>query len=426
MNAGLAHKEEAEKKISQCFRHEYRKLMGILAGLFGVQNIELAEDVIQDTFIEALKHWSKNGIPENTAGWLYQVARNKALNVLKRSKYQHQYVADAMTLTTEVNESKPFIENISIEDEQLKMMFVCCHPSISVEAQMAIILKTLCGFSVDEIATAFLNKKETISKRLTRARVAIRKAKLSLKLPDTSKLNESIDTVLKTIYLLYNEGYNASKGSNLIRKELCIEALHLGNILAATVTGNLPKTHALLALMYFNFSRFDARQDNDGNIILLEDQNRKLWNTESIALGFYHLSKITQQEEVSTYHLQAAIAACHASAKNYEQTDWRKILELYEYLYLHDPTPVILLNKAVALSHAKGDSQALRLLNSKEVANQLTDYYLYHTTRANLYIKKKDYREAIDLLNRAIKLTKIEAEKKLITRRLEYCLAALK
>ncbi len=418
--------QEAEATIIKCYRVEYRQLIAILIGSFGPHNMELAEDIIQETFIEAIDNWRKKGVPENVSGWLFKVAKNKTLNVLNREKYYRQYEAFKKNFDRDDVDEPPILNQTLIQDEQLKMMFVCCHKALSSQAQMALILKTLCGFSIDEIATAFLSKKETITKRLTRARGLIREANLSLELPDVVDLKKDLDTVLKTIYLLYNEGYNASKGKLLIKKELCLEAIHLVNILATSSLGNKPNTHALLSLMYFNYSRFDARQDNDGKIILLEDQDRSKWDNEAIALGYYHLSKIVQQDEISTYHLQASIAACHAGASRFEETDWTKILSLYELLYQFDPSPIVFLNKAVATSHVHGPEKALVLLENKTITSTLDFYFLFHVTKADLNAKLNRYDTAIKLLNKAKSLTKIAAEKNIIDKRLKLFETMLK
>lgn len=298
------HKIETEQLIANCFRHEHGKLMSILVGLFGSHNFELAEDIIQDTLLEALKNWSYKGIPDNPSGWLYKVAKNKSLNALNRKKIVYELsekVPDEKFTEQDIGE---LFSEEALKDEQLKMMFICCHPSISPEAQSCLILKSLCGFGIDEIARAFLSKTETITKRLMRARKVFRESTIKFELPGKPELGNRLDTVLKTIYLLYNEGYNASKGKLLIRKELCDEAIRLANFLASIESTNTVKTHALLALMYFNFSRFDQRLGESGEIIPLEHQNRKLWDSKSIALGFYHLSKITANKELSNYRLR--------------------------------------------------------------------------------------------------------------------------
>ncbi len=410
---------EAVEALNKCYRVEYRRLVGILVGIFGTHNIEMVEDIIQEAFMEALDKWEKHGVPKNSSGWLFKVAKNKALNLLKREKYEQQYVSFKNRYGQGFELADVEFTNEEIQDEQLKMMFVCCHHSLSPKAQMALILKTLCGFSIEEITAAFLSKKETITKRLARARVVIRKTNFSLALPDIDVLTNHLDTVLKTIYLLYNEGYSASKGSSLIKKELCTEAMHLANILANSRVGNIPKTHALLSLMYFNFSRFDTRQDELGHIILMEDQDREKWDKQALALGYYHLSNAVQDDDLSTYHLQASIAACHASASSFEATNWTKIVGLYDLLFQLDQSPVILLNRAVALSHIAGPHEALCLLEDDEINAQLDFYYLFHVTKADLYMKADQKEVAIDLLKHALSLTKIDTEKKFIQNRLD-------
>ncbi|MDN5213046.1 sigma-70 family RNA polymerase sigma factor [Fulvivirgaceae bacterium BMA12] len=414
-------KSNIDSLVDRHFRREHGTLMAVLVGLFGTENLELAEDIVQDTLLKALQHWKAKGIPDNPSGWLYKVAKNQAYNTLKREKYKKRYQASQPPQTSgEINLEEIF-DTASIKDEQLKMMFACCDSVLSQESQVALILKTLCGFSVDEITRAFLTKKETITKRLTRARTTMRHAGVSFALPPDNALEERLDSILQTIYLIYNEGYNASGGDRLIRKELCEEGIRLANFLASCPVGNKPKTHALLGLMYFNFSRFETRLNKNKEIILLADQDRSRWNHEHIALGFYHLSKIVEEEEVSTYHLQAAISACHASADTSEKTDWHKIVTLYNYLQKIDPSPVVLLNKAVALGNINKISEAIQLLDQEEVKTSLSDYYLYFVVFSDLLMKQEQYKKAKKLLIKALNLTNIKAEKHLITSRLTFC-----
>ncbi|TRX60784.1 sigma-70 family RNA polymerase sigma factor [Fulvivirga sp. M361] len=418
----MSARKELDVLISHQFRHDYGKLVSVLTGIFGAANLSLAEDIVQDTFLEAMKNWSDKGVPDNPSGWLYRVAKNKTINVLKRETRLQDISEEQLIEPTEEHDLDILFDEKAIRDEQLKMMFVCCHPSLSVEAQTSLILKTLCGFSIDEIARAFLSKSETITKRLMRSRKVIREVGVNFQLPERKELENRLDAVLKSIYLLYNEGYSASRGKSLIKKELCEEAIRLVDFLCSNDITNTSKTHALLSLMYFHFSRFDARMNSNEQIIPLEQQDRRLWNAEHIALGFYHLSKVTEDKNLSTFHIEATIAACHASAEDHSTTDWERIVDLYTYLYEISPSPIVLLNKTVAVSYAHSVQQALDLIDNPQLTEQLNTYYLYHATKADFFIRENNHEKAISALEKAMDLTKIPSEKSLIKGRLNFCL----
>ena len=344
---------EISRLTDHLFRQEAGKLISVLSGIFGINRLQLAEDVVQESLIRALRTWPYTGVPKNPAAWLTQTAKNLALDLIRREKLFHdkepQIIAFMEQWPSESSES-PMFEN-EIRDGRLRLMFACCHPLLPPEAQTALALKTLCGFGVGEIAKAFLTSEAAIAKRLTRARQRIRELHIPFEIPAGDELSNRLDGVLQTLYLLFNEGYKASSGEHLIREELCQEAIRLASLLAEHPTGNRPRTHALIALMLLNAARLPARTDSEGNILRLKEQDRLTWDQTMIARGMFHLSKSADGDELSTYHLQAAIAACHCVATNYESTDWRKILSLYDQLLELDNSPIVALNRTVAVAN---------------------------------------------------------------------------
>jgi RNA polymerase sigma-70 factor (ECF subfamily) len=306
------------------------------------------------------------------------------------------------------------------------MMFVCCHPSVSPDSQVSLILKTLCGFSIPEIAHAFLTSEENINKRLVRARKKIRQANLRLEMLHGEELRQRLDAVLQAIYLLFNEGYSASSGDQLIRYELCGEAIRLGEILATRpAISHKSNVFALLALMFFNASRFHARQDSQGNILSMEEQDRSLWNRELIRKGFFYISRIGEPGSVSVYHILAAISCQHCSSPDFASTDWKSILELYDNLILIDHSPVAILNRAIALSKVHGAAAGLRELDGIRQNAFLATYYLYFATQAEFYLETGEVGKAIAAYARAIELAPLKAEKELLEKKMSRFTAIL-
>ncbi|HEY6504886.1 MAG TPA: sigma-70 family RNA polymerase sigma factor, partial [Chitinophagaceae bacterium] len=333
------------KLVDHLFRHESGKMIAVLSRLLGLQNLETANDIAQDTLLQAMNTWRYGNIPYNPAGWLYRVARNKAIDFLRREKKfreispQYSYLLQSeYTLSPTVNSL--FLEN-EIQDSQLRMMFACCHPSIPEESQIALTLKTLCGLGINEIAKAFLTNDETISKRIYRAKERIKDEKIELDVPANEELPERLDAVIKSLYLLFNEGYNSSHPEILIREDLCEEAMRLCLLLTQHPLTAYPRSKALLALMCFQASRLHTRLDDKGNIILLKHQDRTLWRLPLIKKGFDYIDAAAEPFEVSPYHLEAAIASLHAAALSFERTDWKSIYHLYEMLYQLQPNPVV-------------------------------------------------------------------------------------
>lgn len=410
--------------LDHLFRRESGKLISILTRIFGSENIDLAEDVVQDALGEAISQWTYNGIPQNPSGWLYKVAKNKALNILNREKYKRQY--SSVVLNSEKKYEPDldyFFSEQEIKDDQLRMMFICCHPSLSTDSQIAFTLKTLCGFSIPEIARAFLSTEENIHKRLVRARQKIRETGILFELPEAEELQNRSEAVLQTIYLLFNEGYSASGGNDLIRYEFCEESIRLAEMMAThQAIHDKSNVYALLSLMLFNASRFHARQDQEGNILPMSLQDRSKWSRALIERGFYYLDKNISIENVSAYHILAAISAHHCAAANFDSTNWQNILFLYDSLMQIDRSPIVLLNRSIALSKVKGAKPALEEL--KRIQNDcfLESYYLFHATKAELHMELDQFAEAASSLQFALLLAPIKAEKDLLQKKLNTCL----
>jgi len=408
--------------IDHLFRHESGKMVSVLSRLLGLQNLETVHDIVQDTLLQAMNTWSYNGVPENPSAWLYRAAKNRAIDFLRRQKKfkeiapQYSYLLQSeYSLSSTVNSL--FLEN-EIQDSQLRMMFACGHPSIAEESQIALTLKTLCGLSVNEIAKAFLTNEETITKRIYRAKEKIKSEKIELNVPQGKELPQRLDVVLKSLYLLFNEGYNSSHPDQLIREDLCQEAIRLSYLLTTHSITNLPRTNALLSLMCFQASRLQARLDDKGNIILLKYQDRSKWYKPLIEKGFMYLEMATEIFEPSSYHLEAAIASLHAAAPSFEQTDWKSIYHLYEILYQLQPVPIVALNKAIASAYAISKENALdQLLQIKGLEN----YYLYHTSIGEIYYELHDKSNAKKFYERALHLTASRPQQQLLISKINNC-----
>lgn len=405
------------------FRHEAGKLVSVLTGIFGLDRLQLAEDVVQEALVKALQTWPYYGVPKNPAAWLTQTAKNLALDVIRREKLfsdkQPQIVTFIENWANECDpEDSPAFDN-EIKDRRLQLMFACCHPLIPQEAQTALALKTLCGFSPAEIASAFLTSEAAIAKRLVRARQKIRELNLPFEIPSGEESSARLDGVLQSLYLLFNEGYKASSGDNLVREELCREAIRLTSSLAAHPVGNLPRVHALLALMLLNAARLTTRTDTAGNILRLKEQERSRWDHRSIARGMFHLAHSAAGDEVTEYHLQAGIAACHCTAPDYDSTDWPRILALYDRLVELDSSPVVALNRAVAVAHVDGPQAGIDALEAIAQRETLESYYLLYAVRAEFESQLQNHISAAKHLRRALELAELNSEKLLLSRRLK-------
>ena len=399
--------------IPHLFRTEYRKIVSVLCKYFGFEQIEIAEDIASDTFLTAAQSWGLSGAPENPTAWLYHVAKNKAKNYQQRNDLFEKKIIPALKTDSNnsfENEIDLSIENIN--DSQLQMMFAICHPAISPEAQIGLSLRILCGFGIGEIADAFLSNKETINKRLTRAKEKLRENKIKIELPGPFEIDERLAIVLTTIYLLFSEGYYSSSQNTPIRKELCEEAMRLCTILIENNSTNKPEVNALLALMCFHASRFDARQNEDGELILYQEQDETLWNYELISKGIYYLKQASQGNKLSKYHLEASIAYWH-TIKADTKEKWENILQLYNRLLQIGYSPVAALNRTYALAKANGKLVAIR---EAEKLNLTSDPF-YFALLGELYTDIDNSKAKLNF-QQALKLAKTQADKRAMEKKI--------
>jgi len=414
---------EISRLAEHFFRHEAGKLVSVLTGIFGIDRLQLAEDVVQEALVRALQTWPYYGIPKNPAAWLTQTAKNLALDLIRREKTfrdkQPEIIA-SVERGDSGNTDLPRFDS-EMKDNGLRLMFACCHPLIPQEAQTALALKTLCGFSAAEIAKAFLTTEVAVAKRLTRARQRIRELRIPFEVPSGEELSVRLDGVLQTLYLLFNEGYKASSGESLVREELCAEAIRLAASLAEQPVGNQPRTHALVALMFLNAARLQARVDTVGNILRLREQNRRRWDQAMIGRGMLHLSQSAAGEDLSEYHLQAGIAACHCAAKEYESTDWSRILALYDQWMLINSSPVVALNRAVAVANVHGPKAGLDAVAAIRNRRQLDSYYLLYATVGELEARLHNFQAAAGQFRKALELAELKSEKSFLSKRLRDC-----
>jgi RNA polymerase sigma-70 factor (ECF subfamily) len=423
----LNQQSEITQLVDHLFRHEAGKLIAVMTRVFGVENLALAEDVVQDSLIEAMNHWQYKGVPDNPSGWLFRVARNKALNHLNKEKKTVYFSTDVAHFLQSRWTVEPALEHFfsedEIQDDQLRMIFTCCHPSINSDSQVALALKTLCGFSIPEIAKAFITTEENISKRLVRARKSIRDANIPFEIPKGEGMEERLDTVLETIYLLFNEGYSPSKGDDIIRYELCEEAIRLAQMIAANkAIQQKENVLALLALMFLNASRFKARQDDEGNILTMAQQDRSKWDRSLKETGLDLLNRAAGSERIGFYHLLAAISAHHSIAPDFDSTNWPGILSLYDRLLYIDKSPLVLMNRAVAVLKVNGAEKAIAELEKIENISSLRNYHLFYSTKAEFYIQAGKYSQAADCLRKSIGLSPLAAEKLLLQKKLDSCI----
>jgi RNA polymerase sigma-70 factor (ECF subfamily) len=363
-----------EELIPHLFRTEYRKIVSVLCKRFGFSQMETAEDIAADTFLTAAQSWPYKGIPENPVAWLYFVAKNKAKNHLQRNLVFESKVVDELKRSfSAIYETEIDLSPQNINDSQLQMMFALCHPCISPQAQIGLSLRILCGFGIEEIADAFLSNKETINKRLFRAKEKLRVGNVKIEFPDISELDQRLTPVLTTLYLLFNEGYYSVSQNNIIRKDLCYEAMRLCTMLVENKLTGKPEVNALLALMCLQASRFDARIDQNGELVLYDDQDTSLWNPELISKGAYYLNCAASGNRISKYHIQATIAYWNTQ-KTDTKEKWETILQLYNQLLQIEYSPIAALNRTYALSKTAGKETAIA---EAEKLNLTTNHFYY-------------------------------------------------
>ncbi len=399
--------------IPQLFKTEYSKMIAVLCNLFGIVHMEIAEDIVNDTFLLASETWGLHSIPENPKAWLYTVAKNKTKDYFKRNKIFKDKIEPEINRTYLFFEETEFdFTDNNINDSQLLMIFAICNPQIPYEAQVGLALRILCGFSIDQIAEAFLTNKETINKRLFRAKEKLRIENINMHFTNDIDLENRLESVLTTLYLLFNEGYHSSTQNEVLNKELCLEAMRLNYFLIENESTNKPITNALMSLMCFHASRFEARQNNEGEIVLYEDQNKALWNEDLIARGNYFLIESAKGQSVSKYHIEASIAYWHCT-KIETKNKWENILQLYNQLLQIEYSPITALNRTYALSKVKGKESAI--VEAEKL--DLVKHHLYFALLGNLYTDI-DNQKACEHYEKAFSLAHSEKDKLVLKKKM--------
>jgi RNA polymerase sigma-70 factor (ECF subfamily) len=403
--------------VEHLFRRQSSRIVAHLARLLGLSYLELAEEAVQDAMLRALQTWPESGVPDNPAAWLFRVAHNAAIDAIRRDRAGSEKSAqmlETLTLFSPPPSGDPDFE-AQLRDDELRLVFMCCHPALPQDGQIALSLKIVAGFSAREIARAFLSSEETIAQRIVRAKKQLRDRQIALEMPQGADLTKRLYAVLEVIYFMFNEGYATHEGEGLIRTDLCYEALRLGSLIATSAICE-PRVDALVALMAFQTARIPARTDAAGDLILLEDQDRNLWDAQLIALGFHHFERSMAGEHVSEYHVQAAIAATHARGG-----DWEMVLDLYDQFYAMNPSPVVALNRAVAIARVRGAEAALEAIEDLEIPG----YYLLLAVRGHLLLEAGRPECAAAQFELALACRCSEPERRFLRRKIAECKAAL-
>jgi RNA polymerase sigma-70 factor (ECF subfamily) len=404
---------EQNELIPHLFRTEFSKITAVLCKRFGMANLQIAEDIASDAFLQAFETWPFKGIPENPVAWLYKVAKNKALNYFQRNQLFKEKITVEIKKAATTQELKIDLSDKNITDSQLQMLFAICTPLISTGSQIALALRILCGFGIDEIATAFLTNKETINKRLFRAREKLRAEKIAIEFPSKTEIPQRLETVLLTLYLLFSEGYYSESEESILREDLCGEAMRLMELLLQNELTNQPKVNALYALMCFHSSRFEARKNANGEMVLYAEQDESRWNQDLIAKGVYFLKIASQGNRFSKYHLEAGIAYWH-TIKTDSDEKWENILQLYNQLLQLEYSPIAALNRTYALSKVRGKEVAI----AEAEKLHLTGNPFYFTLLGELY-QNIDDEKAKENLEQAYLLAKTENDKKTILKKMK-------
>jgi len=400
--------------IPHLFRTEYRKIVSALCKGFGFEHIEAAEDIASETFLAAAQTWGLKGIPDNPTAWLYKVAKNKARNFLSRDFIFDTKIAPELQRDSSIAQAEePDLSPENFVDSQLQMMFAICHPSISPESQIGLALRILCGFGIDEIADAFLTSRETTNKRLYRAKEKLREEIIAIEFPAASEIEKRLDTVLTTVYLLFNEGYYSTSQNPTLRKDLCLEAIRLCTMLIEHERTDTPAANALLALMCFHASRFDARTSQNGELVVYRDQDTSLWNNDLITRGGYYLNRSAKGNTISKYHLEAGIAYWHTQKEDTKEK-WENILQLHNTLLQIAYSPVVALNRTYALSKARGKREAI----TEAEKLQLIDNQFYFALLGDLYTDI-DNEKAKQNFEKALSLAKTDSDKNQLMKRVQ-------
>lgn len=400
--------------IPHLFRTEFTKIVAVLCKRFGIEHIEVAEDIASETFLSAMETWPYKGLPPNPVAWLYAVAKNKAKNVLQRDQLFSEKISLEVKKSSDENRLIAIdLSDQNITDSQLQMLFALCHPSIPQEAQVGLSLRILCGFGIDEIATAFLSNKETINKRLFRAKEKLRLEKVPIEFPDETQIDSRLDAVLTTVYLLFNEGYYSESQDAILREDLCIEAMRLVQLLIANKKTNLPRVSALYALMCFHASRFKARRNDRGEMVLYEDQDESLWDRAQISMGAYYLHEASHGTSLSKYHLEAGIAYWF-TVKIDTKEKWENVLALYNQLLMIEYSPIVALNRTYALAKVYGEEMAI--VEAEKL--QLSTNHFYYTLLGELY-RSVDKKRARENFLKAHDLAKTQSDRHTIQKKID-------
>jgi RNA polymerase sigma-70 factor (ECF subfamily) len=406
--------ERVRQSVDAVYRAESRRVLATLIRLLG--DFDLAEEAMHDAFAAALEQWPKDGMPNNPRAWLVSAGRFKAIDALRRrARFDAAQTALAERLVSSTSDPAAWGDE-SVEDDRLRLIFTCCHPALASEARLALTLREVCGLTTEEIARAFLTTPSTLAQRIVRAKAKIRDARIPYEVPSPADLQDRLDTVLRVVYLVFNEGYSASTGASLTRPDLSGEAIRLGRLLLELLPE--PEVSGLLALMLLQESRRTARTSPTGDLVLLDDQDRSLWNRDQIAEGKALLERALSSRRFGPYTLQAAIAAVHAEAARAAATDWAQIVALYGLLAQMEPSPVVELNRAVAVAMRDGPLAGLELIDAILARGDLSDYHLAHAARADLCRRLGRTAEAAASYDKALELTRQEAERRFIERRL--------
>ena len=407
------------------FRRESGRMVAALTRIFGVQNLALAEDVVQDAFCRALEVWSFRGVPENPAAWLMAAAKNRALDVLRRERTARTYEPELSRFLQSEWTLAPVVEEMltdtAIKDDQLRMMFSCCHPRLPEEAQVMLILHILCGFGIDEVASAFVTTYTAVEKRIPRAKKVLADSKSMFDTQAPADFSARVPAVQRALYLLFNEGYHGASAESAVRTELCQEAMRLGALLLEHPLGATPSSYALSALMCLNKARLPARLDSSGKLNSLFDQDRSLWDQSLIGEGLQLLGLSAKGAELSEYHVEAAIAAVHASSPNVQETNWAEIVSLYDTLMSLRPDPIVALNRAIAVGQRDGPGRGLTQLRAIADAERLTKYPFYHAALGEFELRGGRPHVAREHFSTALALSRNATERQFFRQRIEGC-----
>ena len=407
------------------FRREAGRMVATLTRIFGVRNLALAEDVVQDAFCRALEVWKFRGVPENPSRWLMATAKNRALDVLRRERTARIFAPELGRLLESEWTLAPVVEELfaanAIKDDPLRMMFSCCHPRLPEEAQVALILHILCGFSVDEIASAFVSSHAAIEKRITRAKKVLAQSKKLFDITAPADFSARLPAVHVAVYLLFNEGYHGASAESAVRAELCLEAIRLAALLLEHPLGVTPTTHALAALMCLNAARLPARVDASGNLNQLFDQDRSLWNRELAGKGLKLLDLAASGTELSEYHVEAAIASIHAAAPRIQDTDWKAIVSLYDTLMTIRPSPIVALNRAIAIGQCEGPERGLEETRAITDSDRLAKYPFYHAALGEFEFRRGSHPMARQHFRKALALARNPMERHFLHQRIAAC-----